>query len=218
MGTKMKNKNKNNLKAGIITACLGMCIVCTVLGLASCRGMGNHVEVRISLQDPSVVDFKKYDKILYKDLTLESMPKDFDPGEELKVFFLDEFPKAIDRKIEHWEPGKAKDAHLLITGTLKLDIKERSKIKEVKDKAKPGKKKNVFVTAQHWTMTLTAELKDSTTGGHLLKEDFTAKLEDDEVGPTSSKFNFENLFYKITNRLVKKLTRTKKMQRRYLLL
>ena len=217
-----KMKNKNNLITAVIFSYIFAVFI--LLGPVGCRSLGNRVEVKISLKDPGVIDFEKYDKILYKDLTLEAMPKDYSPEEELKIFFLDELPKEIGRKIKHWTPGKENGkgemppGSLLITGTLKLDVKERSKIKEVKNNdGKKGKKK-AFVTVQHWKMTLTAVLKNTTTGQELFKEDFTARVSDAEVGPDSSKFNFENLFFKIANRLVKKLTSTKKEQRRYLLL
>ena len=188
---------------------------------ASCTKGADRIEVRIEVENPHAIDFEKYDKILYKDLILEWPAKDFTPEEQLRSFFLDELAKNIDKNIEPWtgnnsdpEAGIPAGA-LLITGKLTLEIKERSKIKEKKDET--GKTKNVFVGIQHWSMTMALVMKAADTGKDIFKQDFTEKLSDVDTSDTTTKFNFEKIFFKMTNRLVMKVKRTKRMQRRYLL-
>jgi hypothetical protein len=188
---------------------------------ASCTKGADRIEVQLEVENPHAIDFAKYNKILYQDLTLEWPAKDFSPEEQLKSFFLDELAKNIDKNIEPWvgntsdpEAGIPANA-LLITGKLTLEIKERSKIKEQKDET--GKVKNVFVGIQHWSMTMALVMKAGSTGKDIFKQDFTEKLSDVDSSETTTKFNFEQIFFKMTNRLIMKIQKTKRMQRRYLL-
>jgi hypothetical protein len=189
---------------------------------ASCTRGSDRIEVRIEVENPHAIDFEKYDKILYKDLTLEWPAKDFSPEEQLKSFFLEELAKNIDKNIEPWAGNNSEPeaeipaGALLITGKLTLEIKERSKIKEQKDE-ETGKTKNVFVGIQHWSMTMALVMKDADTGKDIFKQDFTEKLSDVDTSETTTKFNFEKIFFTMTNRLVMRVKKTKRMQRRYLL-
>jgi hypothetical protein len=200
-----------------------MAVVFLMMAAVSCSSVSNNrVEVRIEVNNPTAVDFAKYDKIFYKDVALEWTPEDFSPVQELKDFFLKELPKIIEKDIEPWEgqgPGAEAEMPanaLLITGKLSLDIKQRSKIKEVKDET--GKSKNVFAAIQHWDMTLSLEMKDSHSGSNIFTGEYREKLADVDTSDTTTKFNFETLFFKLTNRFLMKIKKTKKMQRRYLLL
>jgi hypothetical protein len=199
-----------------------MAVLFYLFSAASCtRGAVGNMEVQFEVENPHAIDFEKYNKILYQDLTLEWPAKDFSPDEQLRSFFLDELAKNIGKSIEPWagstsEPGTAIPAGaLLITGKLALEIKERSKIKEQKDET--GKVKNVFVGIQHWSMTMDVVMKDGSTGKDIFKQEFTEKLSDVDSSETTTKFNFEKIFFNMTNRLVMRVKKTKTMQRRYLL-
>lgn len=217
-----KIKRKKTKSKRLIIVSFGFMLVFFYLFSAvSCTRGADRIEVRIEVENPHAIDFEKYDKVLYQDLTLEWPAKDFSPEEQLKSFFLDELAKNIDKEIEPWAGGTS-DAGaelpagaLLITGKLTLEIKERSKIKEQKDET--GKTKNVFVGIQHWSMTMALVMKDVNTGKDIFKQDFTEKLSDVDTSDTTTKFNFEKIFFKMTNRLVMRVKRTKRMQRRYLL-
>ncbi len=214
-------REKTKSKRFIIVSVGFMLVFISLFSTASCTRGTNRIEVRIEVENPHAINFDKYGKILYKDLTLEWPAKDFSPEEQLRSFFLDELAKNIDKNIESWagntpdpETGVPANA-LLITGKLTLEIKERSKIKEQKDET--GKVKNVFVGIQHWSMTMALVMKDGSTGKDIFKQDFTEKLSDVDSSETTTKFNFEKIFFKMTNRLIMKVKKTKKMQRRYLL-
>ncbi len=217
-----KIKRKKTKSNRLIIVSVGFILVFFYLfSAASCTRGANRIEVRIEVENPHAIDFEKYDKILYQDLTLEWPAEDFSPEEQLKSFFLEELAKNIDKNIEPWD-GNSSDPEagipagaLLITGKLTLEIKERSKIKEKKDKT--GKVKNVFVGIQHWNMTMALVMKDADTGKDIFKQDFTEKLSDVDSSETTTKFNFEKIFFKMTNRLIMKVQKTKRMQRRYLL-
>jgi hypothetical protein len=216
----MKRKNKKILR----TVSVYVGVWALMLFMASCAGgSSNRVEVRIEVRDPNAVDFDKYDKIIYKDLTVESDIKNYNPEKEIAYFFLADLRKVFEKDVEHWDSEKHGDLSsrtdtLVISGTMKIGVKERSKIQEVTDTSDEGsgKKKRAFVTIQHWDVKLTVTLKDAADGTEIFSEEFNEKLAD--ADPKSPKFNFEKVFYKITNRLARKLTRSKRMQRRYILL
>jgi hypothetical protein len=214
-------REKTKSKRLIIIGVGFMLVLFYLFSAAACTKVSGRLEVRIEVENPDAVDFEKYDRILYKDLTLEWPAKDYTPEEQLRNFFLDELAKNIDKNIEPWA-GNPSDAEaeipanaLLITGKLTLEIKERSKIKEQKDKT--GKTKNVFVGIQHWSMTMAVVMKDGGTGKDIFKQDFTEKLSEVDSSETTTKFNFEKIFFNMTNRLIIKVQKTKRMQRRYLL-
>jgi hypothetical protein len=208
----MKIKKRNKRYFWPVLSILAM--VC----LASCTsGGGNRLEVRIQVPDPFAVNFEKYDHIIYKDLSIQSELKTYNPQEEIRGFFLEDFPRIIDKSIEAWDNEKHTPMPantLLITGKLKLVVKERSKIEEVEKEEGKGKKRS-FVTVQHWDVILSILLDEAGTGKEIYQEEFNEKIAD--ADPVNAKFNFEKLFYKITDRLVKQVTRAKRMQRRYLL-
>jgi len=235
----------------LVPICL---LVITIMAISGCASFGNRTEVTIEVKNVTGVDFEKYEQIVYQDLTIEGLPQEFNPDNIINNFFLDEFPKLIEKKVEHFgkDQSEIPANALLVNGTLKLEIKERSKIKEIdasteetkkaeeketqketeiqsdekdsgtagansKEKTgKESKKKRVFITVKHWTLNLTVVMKDTASGNEVFKGDFEEKLVDEEGN--SNKFNFEDWFYKVSNKLVKKMTKTRKMQRRYLLL
>jgi hypothetical protein len=217
-----KIKRKKTKSKRLIIVSFGFMLVFFYLFSASaCTKGSDRIEVQIEVENPHAIDFEKYDKILYQDLVLDWSAKDFSPEEQLRSFFLDELAKNIDKNIEPWT-GNTADAEtplpanaLLITGKLSLEIKERSKIKEQKDET--GKGKNVFVAIQHWSMTMAVVMKDTSTGKDIFKQDFTEKLSDVDSSETTTKFNFEKIFFNMTNRLVMTVKKTKRLQRRYLL-
>ena len=208
---KIKRK-KIKVKRLIIIGFSFMLVFFYLFSTASCTRASDRMEVRIEIENPHAIDFEKYDKILYKDLALEWSAKDFTPEEQLRSFFLDELARNIDKNIESWddnssdpEAGIPADA-LLITGKLTLEIKERSKIKEKKDET--GKTKNIFVGIQHWSMTMAVVMKDGSTGKDIFKQDFTEKLSDVDSSETTTKYNFEKIFFRMTNRLMMKVKKT----------
>jgi hypothetical protein len=194
--------------------------------LASCSE--SFVQVRLSVSETQVIDFAQYDKIVYADLILESLPKDYNPENELNLFFLTDLPKLINKDIEHFtskektgkerlesikESVKETPNSLLITGELIFDIKSRSKIQEVTDEE--GKKERGFVEIQHWDLTLKIEMIELISGKEIFKKSYSEKLADADI--SNPKYNFEILFFKINNRFTKEIISGEKMQRRYLL-
>lgn len=212
---KMKHLNRNQWAVWML------CLVLGVFISGCARQLANRMEVMIELPAANIVDFSKYDTVLYKDITLESMPEGVNPLDEIHTFFLQDLGRTVDKKIEPWnkelhgETSPAKS--LIISGHLKVDIKSRSKIEVVKEEGKSkAKGKKGFVTVQHWEMVLTVTFTDTTDNKDIFKQDFKAKLANVDAG--TPKYNFENLFFKVTGEFVKKVTRTKKMQRRYIIL
>ena len=217
----MEKKNLKKSKRFLSVSVGFLVVLFYIMAVSACSGTSaNRMEVRLEIKNPTAIDFDKYDAIFYTDFTLEWTAKDFTPEESLKTFFVDELSKSIGKGIKHLAAAPADTSEmpansLLITGKLTLDIKERQKIKEVKDEK--GNSKNVFTAIQHWDLTMVLEMKDNNTGKDIFKQDFTEKLNDVDASDTSTKFNFETLFFKMTNRFLLKIKKTKKMERRYLL-
>ena len=214
----MKTKKKTYLTLSIITVVFLMLTACT----------NNFVEVRIEVKDIKVIDFNKYDKIVYADLAIESPLKEYSPVNELRLFFLDDFAKIIGKDIEHFEikeeTGKKREdilnetykdspGTLLITGKAAIEIKTRSRIKEVKNKE--GKKEKKFVPVQHWTLKVKIEIIEPDSGEEFFKKTYSEKTAKPDI--SDPKYNFDDLFFKINNRFQKDITNIKRTQRRYLL-
>ena len=95
----MKNLKKNrdaNASNPKRFSAVALAVIClTAFGMlavqSGCGSAANRIELRIEVKNPSSISFDKYDKIYYRDLTLKSFPKEFDPTDKIRVFFLDEF-------------------------------------------------------------------------------------------------------------------------------
>lgn len=214
----MKTKKKTYLTFSIITVVFIILTACS----------NNFTEVRIKVSDIKVIDFNKYDKIVYADLAIESPPKGFTPVNELNLFFLEDFAKIIGKDIQHFEvkeeAGKKREDTiaeaykdspntLLVTGKVTFEIKTRSKIQEVKNKE--GKKEKKFVPVQHWTLKVKIEIIEAGTGEALFRKTYSEKTAEPDI--TDPKYNFDDLFFEINNRFQKDITNIKRTQRRYLL-
>jgi len=198
--------------------CTGLALILSLIFMVSCssKSFGVRTEVTINLQNPISIDYSKFDKIVYKDFVPESLPKNFDPTEDIRKFFIDDFSRTVEKKIEPWNiesQDQTGPSVLLITGKYKIDIKERSKIKEVSNESTKGKKIRAFVNIQNWEMAVTIIMQ--TDGKELFKEEFIEKL--DEAEAENLKFNFEKLFYTVSSRFLRNATQLKKEERRFIL-
>lgn len=210
----MKMK-KSKTKLSIVAV-----IVLAILFVGGCsKTRSNRVEVRVEIPEFSAIPFEKFDKVLYKDIIVEPPIKNYNPVDTLHTFFLNDLGKAINKNIEPWSDekygnGKLATNSLIIEGTIKMDIKERSKIEEGKDEK--GSKKRSFINIQHWLLNMSITIKNGTDNNTLFKESFEEKMA--EADPNSPKFNFDNMFFNVSNQLVLKLIRAKRTERRYLIL
>ena len=188
--------------------------VVVVLLFTACSD--NYVQVRVLTPRGEAVDFSTYDTIYYRDLVINKPPKGYDPVKELNIFFLEDIPRIIEKKVIHVKQTDKIDTSaksLIITGNLTFDVKIRNKIKEVKGET--GKKEKKFMPVHHWTLTLEVIMKDGATGKDIFVKKYSDKMMDADI--SDSKYNFETLFFKINNRFGREITTIKKMQRRYLL-
>ncbi|MCP4217145.1 MAG: hypothetical protein GY765_21035 [bacterium] len=207
---------------------LKMTLLAVVLIFASIACSNQYTQVRIDTTRYDAVDFSKYDKIVYADVTLKAPPKDYDTQKDVRGFFIEDVGRIADKEIELLEMSETdekikleklktqlKDSPktLLITGTLTFNIKVRSKIKEVKSET--GKRKKSFVNIHHWNMELEVVFLESGEWKEIFRKTYKEKTT--EADREDTKYNFEKLFFKLTSRLVKKITTLKRQQRRYLL-
>ncbi len=184
---------------------------------ASCTE--THVEVRIPMERPDAVDFGQYERILVKDFTITVSPETVVVPISVTDFFTKDFAKFIDKEIEYMKPKEEegqppRNNTLLITGSLKTEIKERNRINETRNKF--GDKIRSFVKIQNWTMKMEIRLVESASGQVVKKFNFDDRLKDSENA--DSKFNFKSLFNRITDRFIQKVIRKETYQKRYLLL
>lgn len=208
-------------------------LMMAVLLLTSCSS--NVEEVKLEVSEKNIIDFDKYDKIIYADLFIEAAPEGYNPGEELYKFFVDDLSKVLGKKIEHFDVPSIADINtvtdenlrlqkivdrlkgipnsLLITGKLTFDIKTRTKIEEVKGDA--GKKEKTFVKVQHWGITMKIQIITLFTNREIFNKSYSEKTSNADV--LNPKYNFDDLFFKINNNFTRDLINKKSTQRRYLL-
>lgn len=220
MENQKRKKRRNRIGSiGLIAVAV---VFAMLLGTAcsSSKGYKGRSIVRIDVIAPNAVKFDKFANVIYKDLSLDIRIENFDPKDAVTSFFMDEFARTTKSKIEAFDSAKhAKLApgQLLISGSLRLSVKERSKIEDVKKEKGKGKSRK-FVKVQHWDLKMEIILTEGTEDGagkEIFKKEFKEKIAD--ADPESARFNFENLFFKITNRFTARATTIKRTQRRYLL-
>ena len=201
-------------------------IILFIIFSISCSHKEN-IRVNISMGDINIVDLDKYIKILYNDFEIKLPKNSFNSKKYVKDFFLNDFSKAVEKKVEYFDTDTDffKDSKfflenlknfsktLLITGKIKIEIKSRSMIKKIK--VKSGKRKKSFVQVQDWKMTSDIVLIDSGTGEKIYEKNFIDNIKDSETSDT--KFNFETLFFKTTNKFIKSILNRTKIEDRYLL-
>ncbi len=216
--TRKKKRNRIGNVAAIATV-----FVLTLLLATACssgKGFKGRSIVNIEVTAPNVIKFDKYKSIYYKDLIMDVRIENFDPTKSVTHFFMDEFPmatKAHIMKYDEEKNAKLAPGELLISGSLKLSVKERNKIEDVKNEKGKGKSRQ-FVKVQHWDLKMEVIFTEGTEdgkGNEIFKKEFDEKLAD--ADPESAQFNFENLFFKMTNRFTTRVTTIKRTQRRYLL-
>lgn len=201
-------------------------IILFIIFSVSCSTKEN-IRVNIDIGDVNIVDLSKYIKILYNDFEITLPKNSFNSKKYVKNFFLNDFSKAIEKKVEYFDTDtdffkdsetflenlKKTQNTLLITGKIRVEIKSRSMIKKIK--VKSGKRKKTFAQIQDWKMISDILLIDSNTGKVIYKKKFTENIKDAETSDT--KFNFETLFFKTTNKFIKFILNKTKIQDRYLL-
>lgn len=220
MENEKRKKRRNRIgSTGLIAAAV---VFAMLLGTACSSGKGyrGRSMVRIDVIAPNAVKFDKYSNVIYKDLKMDVRIENFDPREAVTAFFMDEFALTTETKIEAFDSAKharLAPGQLLISGSLRLSVKERNKIEDVKKDKGKGKARK-FVKVQHWDLKMEVILTEGTEDGagkEIFKKEYKEKIAD--ADPESAKFNFEDLFFKITNRFTARATTIKRTQRRYLL-
>ncbi len=201
-------------------------VIIALFAFASCSD--NHIMVRIPVHKSNTVELDDYEQILVTDFDRSITPDSFKPEISLKEFFLDDFAKFINRKVEYIkidEPTKKESENLkaflaehpktlLITGKITVEIKETSIIKETKNKY--GDKIKSFVKIKNWSIAMNINLYDSTTGSTIRSFNLSDQLKDDEG--QEDKYNYNSIFNKVTDKFIRSITNKTIMQRRYLLL
>lgn len=190
-------------------------LVLFLILLADCSVTTDHLLVRIPYRHEKAVDFDKYEKIVYSPckLTGTESIKDYDPRQEVTGFFLKDLSQAVKREIHPGEAASGEKA-LIVSGELKIEIKERSVIRKVKGES--GGRKKAFVPVQHWTLELKVKVREASSDKELFFNTYESKLKD--ADPGKGEYNFKALFNKVTDKLIREITRKEKFQQRYLLL
>ena len=199
-----------------------------VILMTSISCSDNHIQLRIPVQKSEYVDLDLYEKILVTDFKTEVTPDTFKPGTMPKDFFLDDFSKYINKKVEYLKVDETnvKDPEtlkkfllehpdsLLVTGAMGVEIKETSVIKETKNKF--GDKIKSFVKIKNWSIKLDIDLFESNNGTKIRSFTFKNQLKDNEGLKDS--YNYNAVFNNVTDKFIRSISSKDVMQRRYLLL
>ncbi len=203
-------------------------ILATAILLTSASCSDNHIQIRIPVQKSEIVDLDKYEKFLVTDFDISITPDTYKPQVLPKEFFLDDFAKYINKKVEYSkvdettvkEPENLKEFltnhpdALLIAGTMAVEIKETSVIKEIKNKF--GDKIKSFVKIKNWSIEMDIDLYDSNSGAKIRSFNLKNQLKDNEG--LEDNYNYNAVFNNVTDKFIRSVTRKNIMQRRYLLL
>lgn len=189
-------------------------IILLVFMSVSCVTTKDHMSVRIPVKDKKAVDFEKPKGIFYNEAIIEKVPEKYNPSQDVTDFFLKDLPRFIKRDIEPVKQDSDKTGSLIISGNLKFEIKDRSIIKKIKNKA--GKKEKSFVSVQHWALNFEIIITESDSGKELFKKNYESKLND--ADPGKAEYNFKALFNKVTDNFIKEILRKERFEQRYLLL
>ena len=200
-----------------------------LLFFISC-GETRHIPVYITVQSKKVIDFQKYEKLLYMDLKTESLPEKIGAEKKIKHFFLKELSQTIKKDVEPLNqkdmPAEKSDKRdslrnaikeipnaLLITGKLECEIKKRSRVKQVKDKS--GAKVKKFIKIQDWRVKLTITMLDSNSGKTIFENNFQSFMR--EADPQKAEFNFKKLFDNVADKYLRQIKKGSQSTRRFLL-
>jgi hypothetical protein len=203
-------------------------VLTIVILFAAVSCSDNHIQLRIPVQKSEYVDLDKYQKILVTDFKTTITPDTFNPGIFPKEFFLDDFSKFTNKKVEYLkvdeskakEPEKLKEFlaqhpdSLLVTGNMSVEIKETSIIKEIKNKF--GDKIKSFVKIKNWSIKLDINLFESNSGAKIRSFNLKYQLKDNEG--LKDNYNYNAVFNNVTDQFIRSVTRKNVMQRRFLLL
>lgn len=220
MENEKRKKRRNRIGGICITAAAVIFMMLPGTACSSSKGYKGRSIVRIDVIPPNAIKFDRYSSVIYKDLAMDVRMKNFDPDEAVTTFFMDELARTTRSTFVPFDSTKharLAPGQLLISGSMKLAVKERSKIEDVKNEKGKGKSRK-FIKVQHWDLTMEIILTEGTEDGkgkEIYKKNFSEKTAD--ANPESAKFNFEDLFFKITNRFTRQVTTVKRTQRRYLL-
>ena len=199
----------------------------TILLLASCA-QSNTVQVNVPVEDPDAIKFMDYDKVFYGGIQIQADIDPVNPEEALTLFFTSEFERIIDREItplrtkkEGEKPTRSIEERmknipksLLIKGEFSVDIKAQNIVKDEKGESK--KKVRVLSKVELWVMKLSVTFIETETWTPIITHSMTTRLKD--ADPEKRSFNFKSLFDDITDQFIRKATRTKRMEKRTLLL
>lgn len=200
----MKMKNKITLTIAALLVLISL----------SCSGKRDYVVVPVPVKNIKAIDFSSPKEIFYRDLVFENEPKNYQPRQEVTNFFLTDLPRYIKRDIKPIAEKIDISGSLLISGKTVFDIKERSVIRNVKDKT--GKKERAFVSVQHWTIRFEIAITEQPSGKEVFKKTYESNLSD--IDPKESEYNFKALFNKVTDNFIKDLMKKERIEQRYLLL
>lgn len=205
---------------------LSLTVLAVLLFISACSS-SQHLVVRFYLDEKKAVDFPKYEEIVLGHFNILFPDNAFDPLPGVQEFFKEDFAKTFNREViikptlisyfknpdECLEELTTYGNNVYITGNGKVEVKKRSVIKDIKDEK--GKKKRDFVKIEHWSMEIEFVIIESRTGKILYQRALTEKLY--EVDDQNLQYNFDDLFFKASNKFIHDLMKKRKRQERTIL-
>jgi hypothetical protein len=198
-----------------------------ILGLLliSCSGE-NSIPVKIELEKDQALSAKPFENILYVPMTVLWEKSSIDPQPIMTSFFLNDFAKVVRKDVQlletennyfdnadaFLEEVRSKPNTLVICGNILIEQKDKSIIKEFKENKK---KKKAFVSIQDLKMQMEIVLIDTNSAKVFFKDTF--KYKSTNIDPQQEKFNFDRLFSRNINRLVRNFMSRKRKEERLLL-
>lgn len=204
---------------------------------ASCST--SYIPVQVEMPGKDSIGLDRFEQVYFLDFVQHLSEKNFNPQEQIRRFFTNDFSSVIGRKIvmltlPDWDRIRmagspagfsfpdafffkkllaAYPKALFLTGQLAIDLKTTSIIQAVPDDR--GKKKNAFVSKQLWNADAKVVLIESDSGKIVAEKSHSEKTTIEDL--FSLRYQLGLLLDRLGDKLLPDLQKKKRFQERYIL-
>ncbi len=207
-----------------------------LLIFSSCTS--SYFSTSITIPKTFIFDFSPYKSLYFQDFKSSFEGIEIDPREAVRTLFTRELPLYLEREINllptaeestlqtgETEESEAENPEneklssplipgaLIITGEMKIEVLQRSRIREVRESL--GKKRNVLVQTENWSMNCRIAFFDSEKQEEVFSASFNEGYQNENN--MSADFSFNLLLDRVAERLLSQLVRSRRIQERTIL-
>lgn len=208
-------------------------LLALLLTFSSCTSA--YFNTSITIPKTFIFDFSPYKSLHFQDFKLSLEGIEIDPRDALRSLFNKELPLYLEREINLFpaseessrnavetteneveslelekEPWPMNPGALIITGEMKIEVLQRSRIREVRESL--GKKRNVLVQTENWSMNCNIVFFDNDKQEEVFSANFNESYQNENN--MSADFCFNLLLDRVADSLLNQLIRGRRIQER----